>query len=367
MGRLLLVENNTLNVHNALVYEKNREEAAMDTATHFAFGFGLAGLSQIDPNASADLWSTVAVMLGTVAGSQAPDADTLFRFRSNELYIRNHRGWSHSVPALFLWTAFISAAIWALFPSVPLATLALWVFAGVALHVAVDLFNTYGTQALRPFSRRWVAWNIIHIFDPFVFSFHVAALALWAFTAISPAVIFPALYAALAGYYLWRTFVHWLVVRGLAKLDDSYEEGDRYTVIPTIHWDVWNIVRRNAGGDYTIGVLKRGELTWTDKYACESSPLIEKSKSHPAVEAFLSFSSHPCAQSERRGRDTVVRWVDARYQHRKHYPFLAVVKYNKDEDPVFSFVGWISDGKLEQKLEGAPSHPPTRQQAGDYR
>ena len=329
----------------------------MDTATHFAFGFGLAGLAQLDPNVTADSWTAVAVMIGTVAGSQAPDADTLIRFRGNELYVRHHRGLSHSIPAWFFWTALVSSAIWLALPNVPYLTLALWVFAAVLLHVGTDIFNTYGTQAFRPVTRRWIAWNIIHIFDPFLFGSHLVALALWASGAASPVVVFPTLYGALALYYVWRSVVHFVTERTLPRRDPTRRDGDEYTAIPTVNWSVWNVVRKNREGDYTIGVWKGGKLTWTDKYVCASSPLIEKSKRHPAVDAFLSFSSHPCPQEERRGADTIVRWVDARYQHRKQYPFLAVVKYNANKEPVFSYVGWISEEKLERKLEDAPSKP----------
>jgi inner membrane protein len=328
----------------------------LDTGTHFAFGFGLAGLSQIDPNVSADAWTALAVMIGTVAGSQAPDADTLLRFRGNETYVRNHRGISHSIPAWFLWTGLISSILWFFFPEVSFRTIALWVFIAVFVHVATDMFNTYGTQALRPITSRWIAWNIIHIFDPFLFGAHVIALLLWAAGFVIASVAFPVLYIVLFGYYVWRTVTHMRVMRQLPKLDDRHRPGDKYTAIPTVNWNVWNIVKLHGETHYTIGVWKDElGLTWYEAFDCESSPEITASQSHSAVAAFLSFSPYPCAQMERRGSDIIIRWVDARYQHRKQYPFVAVVKYNANMEPVFSYVGWISNDKLERKLQEAPS------------
>lgn len=337
----------------------------MDTATHFAFGFTLAGLAQIDPNVSADLWSGVAVAIGTVLGSQAPDADTLVRLRGNEAYVRHHRGMSHSLPAWIGWTALIGGALHLVFPQVPPATLLIWVFIAVALHVFTDLFNTYGTQALYPFSRRWIAWHIMPIFDPYVLCLHMAALALWT-TGAAAVRVFPALYALLAVYYLCRTVWRRRVQTLLARMDRTRRPGDVYTAIPTVHWNWWHVVKRSANGDYTIGALRRGVLVWTDRYACERSPLIEQSKTHPAVASFLSFSSHPCAREERRADGTVVRWVDMRFTHRKQFPFLAFVKYNKDGEPACGFVGWISETKLEGKLGEAPSKPISPRQAGDF-
>ncbi len=83
----------------------------MDTGTHLVIGLGLAGLSQIDPSVSADTAATTAVFIGTVIGSQIPDVDGLLRFKGNATYIRNHRGRSHSLPALLLWTLLITGAL----------------------------------------------------------------------------------------------------------------------------------------------------------------------------------------------------------------------------------------------------------------
>ena len=322
----------------------------LDTATHFAFGFGLAGLAQIDPNVSGDLWTTAAITVGTVLGSQAPDADTLFRFRGNEWYIRHHRGLSHSIPAWFFWTLLISLPVWMLFPGVSLWTLMLWVFVAVVVHVFTDLFNTYGTQAIRPVSPRWIAWHIIPIFDPFLFVAHIAAIGLWISGLLKAGIIFPALYVLIALYYLWRPAARRRVMAALPRQDGDFRRGDRYTAIPTVRWSVWNVVKRREDGSYRLGTVKKGRLAWAEHYESQTSPEIERSKSHPAVAAFLSYSSHPCPRMEKRGRDTVVSWIDTRYRHRKRFPLMAVVKYNAAMEPVYGYVGWANGKKLERKL-----------------
>lgn len=65
------------------------------------------------------------------------------------------------------------------YPEANLLHLWLWTFAAVALHVFVDIFNAYGTQAIRPFSRKWVALGLINTFDPFIFVSHLIAIAFW--------------------------------------------------------------------------------------------------------------------------------------------------------------------------------------------
>lgn len=38
------------------------------------------------------------------------------------------------------------------------------------LHVFVDIFNSYGTQALRPISNKWIQLGVINTFDPIIFN-----------------------------------------------------------------------------------------------------------------------------------------------------------------------------------------------------
>lgn len=122
----------------------------MDTSTHFVMGIGLAGLAYVDPVVATSPMLAAAVMVGTIVGSQAPDIDTALRLKSNSLYIRNHRGMSHSLPFLLLWVLLITGVIALIFPGVAIGHVAAWTAVAVGVHVFTDLFNTYGTQAARP-------------------------------------------------------------------------------------------------------------------------------------------------------------------------------------------------------------------------
>lgn len=132
----------------------------------FCYGMGLAGLSFVDPAVASHGTLAGAVMVATVLASQAPDADTALRLKDNALYIRNHRGITHSLPFLLLWPALITLVIGPLFGFTDvhsLSHIALWSFIGVAVHVFSDLFNTYGTQAARPFTEKWIAQHYPHL------------------------------------------------------------------------------------------------------------------------------------------------------------------------------------------------------------
>src|SRR5690625_1753804 len=85
---------------------------AMDTGTHVVMGIALGGLATIDPIVANDPTLFNAVFIGTIVGSQAPDFDTILKFKNNATYIRNHRGLTHSIPAVILWGILIASLIY---------------------------------------------------------------------------------------------------------------------------------------------------------------------------------------------------------------------------------------------------------------
>jgi inner membrane protein len=323
---------------------------AMDTGTHFVFGVGLGGLAMIDPVISSHPLGATAVILGTVAGSNAPDLDTLFRLKSNADYIKHHRGMSHSLPAIPLWTGLISLVVTMLFPGIPWQHLAFWILLSVIVHIWTDLFNAYGTKALWPFSNRWIKWNIIHIFDPFIFFAHMLAILLWISGSAEPDAIFPVLYTLLLLYYGWRTAVHRRLLRKLPLIDPDRREGDRYTLLPALSAYCWHIVRASPDGQYGIGEWNHGQLIWHDRLSSDHHPAAESSKSHPDVQAFLDVTPFPCARVIEHPWGYEVRWQDIRYRHRKQYPFVAVVFVDTQLVPFQSFVGWLNDERLSKRL-----------------
>lgn len=325
----------------------------MDTATHVVMGLGLAGLSFVDPVVSSNPSIAGAVMLATILGSQAPDADTALRLKDNALYIRNHRGITHSLPFLIIWPALLTLVITPFFGIVNLQAIghvALWSFIAVAIHVFSDLFNTYGTQAARPFTEKWIAWNIIHIFDPFIFGSHAAAIILWISDMIPPAPLFITLYVCITLYYIWRTVAHHRVTKSIKNKDVRHHINDRYIVIPTISPRRWNIVKAKIDGSYDVGQLINGHLKWIKHAISSTHPAVEHSKSHPDIQAFLYFTSYAVAEVEELPSGYIVRWGDVRYLHRKQFPFVAVLVMDNQYHPLNTYVGWLSSDKLDEKF-----------------
>lgn len=324
----------------------------MDTGTHLMYGLSLGGLATLDPAIAAHPYGAAAVLLGTIAGSCAPDLDTLLRLKSNALYIRHHRGLTHSLPAILGWTGLLTPLAASSFPGVPWLHMAFWIGLSVVVHVAADLFNAYGTQAFRPFSKARVSWNTIHLFDPFLFCSHLVAVLLWASGAADPRVAFPVLYALTAAYYVWRALERLRLSRVVPNADPERRPDDRYTLIPTISNARWRVVKRSSDGRFDIGRWERGQLAWEDTLTGEAHPTIEATASLPDVQAFLDAvpAAYVCATVRRHTWGYEVRRQDVRFRYRNQYPFAAVVFVDADGAPLQSYVGWLSADRLEKRL-----------------
>lgn len=320
----------------------------LDSGTHLVMGFGLFALAHLDPALTNQPDTAQAVALGAIIGSQAPDSDTLYRLFNNPAYIRNHRGFSHSLPMLIVWPTLITVVSYLIWPQANILHVFLWTLIAVLLHVFIDLFNTYGTQAFRPLSKRWIAWDIINIFDPFIFIVHLAGLFLWGLTRHHPGQIFLCVYMIIAVYLISRSLKHRKLLRWVKE---EAQEPGAYKVTPTIHPQVWNVVLTQPHR-VKMGEIQGKRLLWTGQLALDQydHPAVAASKQTTAIASFLSFTSYGFPQVFERDYGYEVRWVDVRYHHKKHFPFFAVALLDKSYQVKDTYVGWLSKDQLEKKI-----------------
>lgn len=323
----------------------------MDSGTHFVMGIALGGLALADPVVASHPMTFTAVMAGAILGSQAPDVDTILKLRNNAVYIRHHRGITHSIPATLLWPIAITAILSFIIPDANILHLWLWTQLAVFLHVFVDIFNAYGTQALRPFSKKWVALGVINTFDPFIFAIHCIGILLWAFGA-NPIMTFSIMYVIIIGYYILRFAVQKAIKNAV---HNTIQDEDFVIVAPTIRFFYWRVAAMSKT-HYYVGRAYRRTINIYDKFEIEplpKTPLVEKALTDANLTAFTSFSPlYRWEISELENGLTEVRLIDLRYRSNDHYPFVAVAHLNDDLDIINSYTGWIfSEDKLQKKLQ----------------
>ncbi|MEK4090708.1 MULTISPECIES: metal-dependent hydrolase [unclassified Viridibacillus] len=322
----------------------------MDSGTHLVMGIALGGLALADPVVAGSSMTTAAVITATIIGSQAPDIDTVLKLRNNAVYIRHHRGITHSIPAVILWPILITGVLSLLFQGANILHLWLWTFLAVFLHVFVDIFNAYGTQAFRPLSKKWIALGVINTFDPIIFGLHVIALMLWAFGS-DPVWTITSLYCIIVIYYLIR-FTLQQAVKHAVK--NTIPDAEKIILSPTMRFFQWRVAVNSSSTHY-VGRAYGRSITVYDKFPIE--PLPDTPLFHAALEdsnlaAFVSFSPlYRWEVSELENNYHEVRLIDLRYRSENHYPFVAVALLNDNHDVIQSYTGWIfSEDKLRKKL-----------------
>jgi inner membrane protein len=326
----------------------------LDTGTHVVMGIALGGLATLDPVVASNHATHASVLIGAIAGSQIPDIDTVLKLRNNAIYIRNHRGVTHSVPAVILWPLVILAVVYPFFHGANLLHLWAWTFAAVFIHVFVDIFNAYGTQALRPFSNKWVALGVINTFDPYIFGIHVVGIFLWVLGA-TPGYTFLGMYAIIIVYYFIRFAAKRQVLREVMKLIPNPTE---IIIAPTMKFQNWRIAAMNKE-QFFVGRAENGKveiLDVFDRIPVPKTPVIEAAKKDKNLSAFLSFSPVYRWEVDEYNDFYEVRFIDLRYRSNGHYPFVAVVQLDCDLNRISSYTGWVfSEKKLRKKLSIIPS------------
>lgn len=162
----------------------------MDTLTHALSGALLgraltpsaAGSSTARPMLGPTVPAWHAVSLGLVAAA-FPDSDFVLRFISETAYLRGHRGITHSLLMLPLWSLLLGWLASRLFrrPDA-LRRYALVAGGAIAIHIAGDWITQFGTMLLAPLSDARFGLGAIFIIDLVISGILVAGLlasALW--------------------------------------------------------------------------------------------------------------------------------------------------------------------------------------------
>ncbi|GFZ88329.1 hypothetical protein GCM10008018_38110 [Paenibacillus marchantiophytorum] len=321
----------------------------MDTGSHLLFGVTLAGLACLEPAIVQDPALAHAVLAGTLIGSHAPDFDTLARLRGYATYLRVHRGFTHSLPALFIWPALISLPLAAMFGVWEhLFSLYAWILAAVVLHVALDLFNVYGVQCLRPFSKKWFHLDTLSLYEPFLFGLHSAGLLIWLFVwggagGAHIGEMFALIYAVSFFYIAIRAAQRKRNIQ-LVQSKLNLAEGTCH-LIPSLNWFQWQFV---IEGDhqYYLGEIRDGNVILEKEYSSSNyshestHPIVKATMTTDGVRAFLHFAQRIHVSWSEKNGGYEVQWRDVRFWYRQKLSFGVNVLLDRDMNVVSDTLGW---------------------------
>lgn len=144
----------------------------MDPITHALVG------AAVGVFVGADVSLTSPEMLAVSIGAVLPDIDILYQCWGDYIYLKKHRGFSHSLLGLVILAGFLGGLMFLIYPGTTWESLFLWALLGGVSHSFLDLLNSYGVMLFYPFNHRKYTLNLLMITDPFLIIISLVTLYL---------------------------------------------------------------------------------------------------------------------------------------------------------------------------------------------
>lgn len=279
-----------------------------------------------------------AVVWGAILGAEAPDIDIVVRLaRGPVSYLKAHRGPTHGLAVLPVLALGIAGGLKLLSPSAPFWQVFSFTLLGCLSHLLSDLGNDYGTQALWPFSRRYIALDLIPIVDWRLLAIIGGG---WLGSGLAPVPrphFFTGVWVVLALYAIARFWQHrraHAIVADRLNLSGDCGEGarcgpgwkpERISIHPTLFsWNAWRYVVQQPGEFWTGLVwVREGRVSEPERAINVYDQVVLASLQASIVATFASWTRRPRVDVKRRGDLLEVRWTDMRYEADGFSPFGA--------------------------------------------
>jgi inner membrane protein len=305
----------------------------LEPITHFLTGACLARAGFNRKTALATATMTLA--------AEAPDLDVSWGFKGPVLAFAHHRGFTHSFLGLVLTSAVVVGLmylIWLLrgrktnVPDLPPRWGLLFLFAYIAglSHILLDFTNNYGVRPFWPFYEKWYSWDIVFIFEPALYIFLIAGLALPAlFSRHKPwprgRLAATLALVCVAGLYAVRDYEHRRAVREMAS--QLFEFGASPPASPvraSVYPYYWSLFRWYAVAetrdffvtsdmDSRSGELDRTELEFFPKP--HETPVTLAAKRSYLGRVYLDWAQYPLVTEASSGEDSIVHFKDLRFDY----------------------------------------------------
>ncbi len=301
----------------------------MDPISHMVIGAGLATLS-----GDAFSWSN-PIYLSSMLGSMAPDLDIIFQLKGDAVYLKKHRGFSHSLPGLVLVCLLVGSLVKIIYPGYSFLSLLVWSLVGALSHTLFDIGNSYGAQLLGPWISKKFSLNLIQIFDPILLMIFGAML--W---ASSKAGFYQGYFGGLILLYLamrWgmKSYLH-------KKVAACYPEKQiiKLVLFPSvIGLFSWDYLLETKGKNLVGQVhLFRAGVTLTRKLTKETpNEAISIALKSIIGEMFREFTPHFHISYYTEGTKQIIKFFDLRYLLKREFMHSATVILEEEEmiDAIF--------------------------------
>jgi inner membrane protein len=281
----------------------------MDDLTHVLAG---ALIAQTNPSQKKGL------VLACVLGAAAPDLDVILSLFNHQLYVLEHRGFTHS--------------LWGILPVVLFAAWMAWLFVrkksdcasfsalfGMALagdlsHLALDGCTSWGTMFLWPNRTRFALdyffiidiWYLLLLIIPLVLCIRFRAKRV---TISLVGILF------LLSYHGLTAYTHHQALRVAEEVQSEGECIALPEPLSPFRWSIFSRQERKLRSAH-LDFLKPSEtLSWQSWEEPRSTPEIIAAFQSPQIKNFMWFARVPMWEEEKRADgSSIVKFWDGRFQ-----------------------------------------------------
>jgi inner membrane protein len=264
--------------------------------------------------------------------SNLPDADLVTALGGATQYLEHHRGFSHSVAGAPLLALGLALVLRLTLRGSRLPGLLLCSLAGVAAHVFMDLWTSYGTRVLAPFDRRFLTWDLVFIVDPWILALLIASVLLLRQRPLQGAQVASVCLGLVLAYVGARAVLHQQAL-DQARAQLSGRNLQRVAALPSpVDPFAWRVLADTGDAYWTGDVSLRRRsppLVRREKQREDEAVARAREKSEVAS-VFLGFSTFPWLEVERTQEGTEVVWRDLRFERPGRAAFEARVFVGRD-------------------------------------
>lgn len=295
----------------------------MDPLTHGMIGLALSSF------AGQPVTLDNPLSIGCAIGAMIPDTDSIMRlFFDDAVYLKHHRGFSHSVPMLAVFSILIAGVLSLVFPETGFGMIWFWSFIGALSHTLFDILNSYGAML---FDRK-LKLNLFSLYDPVI-----AAIGLF---LIFKRNLTPADHGVALGVFMGYVVIRWLLKKHAHHLiQDHFKEACpkfEVSILPSLtffyKWDFIMVGQKKT----IIGTIN----PWTQglrvvrKLDAQCQTMREIFDQTALGTYFNDFSPHLHIEHEEKDGFVHMRIVDLRYFIRNTFLHHATLELDADNHTI---------------------------------
>lgn len=290
----------------------------MDPITHLLIGSGVAGA------AGGSISLANPTQIGALIGSLTPDFDIILQLKGDMFYLKHHRGFSHSLLGIGLFTVLTAIGLKLFFPLSDIWQIMLWTFLGNLSHILIDLFNSYGAKIFWPLSKKMFTFNLLMIFDPVIIILFGAGLLIKGFDA---SVMAAASFGLTGAYLIFRFLLRRQCEKYLAR-KFRRREVKQITVMPSLYSLLgWDFLIETPQ-EFMVGQVRN--FSWRTGLRCRLAKEKENKFFEKAIRSkigmiFGEFTPHYHVSHWREGDKHVIKFTDLRYFMKKDFMHSATL------------------------------------------